>query len=78
MHKYGQYSRAFLQGWHHYIQGEDNNNPRLKFQADHTEGIEGNGLKIKGIKQAQTMITIFEGIYRRGGNTSINLMKGYG
>ena len=51
------------------------NNSRLKFQADQTEGLEGNNIKITGRKQEQTMNTIFEGIYIRGANTSINWMN---
>ena len=49
---------------------------RLKLQADQTKGLEGHVLKITGRKQAQTMNKIFEGIYRRGENTTINLIKG--
>ena len=37
--------------------------------------MEGHGLKIAGRKQAQTMNAIVEGIYIRGANRSMNLMK---
>ena len=47
----------------------------LKFQEEHIEGLEGNGLNIIGRKQAQTMNAIVEVIYRMGANTSTNLMK---
>ena len=33
----------------------------LNFQVDHTEGLEGYGLKITGRKQAQKMKAIVEG-----------------
>ena len=68
-HKYRQYIRAVWQGCRCCIQGDNNNNTRLKFQSEQIEGLEGNGIKIKGIKQAQTMNKIVEVIYRRGGNT---------
>ena len=35
--------------------GENKNNSKLKFQAEKTEVLDGNGLKITGIKQAQKM-----------------------
>ena len=55
--------------------GYNNKNLGLKFQAYQTEGLEGYGLNIPKIKQAQTMNIIVEGIFRQGGNTSINLIK---
>ena len=42
--------------------GDNNNNLRLKFQAEQTEGLEGDGIKIIVRKQAQTMNDIIEGI----------------
>ena len=57
-----QYIRDVCQGCHHFIQGDNINNPRLKFQAYQTKGLEGHGLKIIGRKQAKTANTIVEGI----------------
>ena len=67
-HKDRQYSRDVRQGCHHCIQGDNNNNERLKFQVYQTETMEGLGLKIIVRKQAQTINTTVEGIYIRGAN----------
>ena len=61
----GQYSRTVWQGCHHCIQGYNNNNSVSKFQSVYKEGLEGHGIKITGIKQAQIMNEIVEGIERR-------------
>ena len=76
-HKYIQHIRAVYKGCHNCIQGDNNNNAKLKFQAEQTERLEAHGLNITGIKQAQTTNIIVEGIYRRVANKSVNFMKGH-
>ena len=61
-HKDRQYIIAAWQGCHNFIESDNNNNARLKFQAEQTEGLEGHGIEITGRKQPQTMNIIAEGI----------------
>ena len=56
------------------MQGDNNNNSRVKFQSEYIEGLYGNFPNITGIKQAQINNVIVERIDRREANTSINLM----
>ena len=55
-HEYIQYIRAVWKGCHHWIQGDNKNKKKWKFQSDHTEVLEESGIKTPGIKQAQIWV----------------------
>ena len=55
-----QYIRAVWKNYHHWVQGYNNNNETLKFQAEYTEGIDVHELNITEIKQSQTINAIVE------------------